>query len=327
MDSSPHTSKLWSLVLAGGSGERLRVFIENWLGCARPKQYCTFVGRRSLFQHTLDRADALAAPERRVTIVAREHIEDARRQMGIRHPGHLLAQPCNRGTAIGLYLGLARIQALDPDATVAVYPSDHFVYPESSFNDSLRRVVCYSAMFPNRLFLLGVPPDGPQQEYGWIRPGSPIPSAGGDLREVDGFVEKPSQSVSKDLYSAGALWNSFILAGRLRAFWSLAERFLKRWMPTLSAFVDFTTTPKGRFLLGRVYEKIPACDFSRSVLELCSAEDLAVAPLRDTYWSDWGSSERIFHTLELLGLQPTFPPALAVPQPQLGLAAAAASTA
>jgi hypothetical protein len=76
-----------------------------------------------------------------------------------------------------------------------------------------------------------------------------------------------------------------------------------------------------------VYEKIPACDFSRSVLERCSAEDLAVAPLRDTYWSDWGSSERIFHTLELLGLQPTFPPALAVPQPQLGLAAAAASTA
>jgi hypothetical protein len=55
------------------------------------------------------------------------------------------------------------------------------------------------------------------------------------------------------------------------------------------------------------------------VLERCSTEDLAVAPLQNTYWSDWGSSERIFHTLELLGLQPAFPPALAVPQ--LGLAA------
>jgi mannose-1-phosphate guanylyltransferase len=307
-------------VLAGGSGERLRVFIENWLGCARPKQYCTFVGRRSLFQHTLDRADALAAAERRVTIVAREHVAEARRQMSSRHSGHLIAQPRNRGTAIGLYLGLARIQSLDPDATVAVYPSDHFVYPESAFNDSLRRVVSYSATFPNRLFLVGVPPDGPQQEYGWIRPGSPISSALSDLREVEGFVEKPSPSVSRDLFTSGALWNSFILAGRLRAFWTLAERFLERWMSTLSAFVDFTATPRERFLLERLYEKIPACDFSRSVLERCSPEDLAVAPLRNTYWSDWGSSERIFQTLELLGLQPAFPPALAVRQ--LGLAAA-----
>jgi hypothetical protein len=103
----------------------------------------------------------------------------------------------------------------------------------------------------------------------------------------------------------------------------MAERFLERWMSSFSAFVDYAGAPRERLRLDRLYEKIPTCDFSRSVLERCRPDDLAVAPLRDTYWSDWGSSERIFRTLELLGLEPAFPPALAVPR--LGLVTAAST--
>jgi hypothetical protein len=55
---------VWSVVLAGGEGERTRAFITSWLGYHKPKQYCTFTGTRSLFQHTVDRADALVSPER-----------------------------------------------------------------------------------------------------------------------------------------------------------------------------------------------------------------------------------------------------------------------
>jgi len=46
--------KLWSVVLAGGQGERTRPFIERWLGYHKPKQFCTFAGDRCLFQQTED---------------------------------------------------------------------------------------------------------------------------------------------------------------------------------------------------------------------------------------------------------------------------------
>ncbi|MBI4454290.1 MAG: hypothetical protein HY644_00140 [Acidobacteria bacterium] len=36
----------WAVVLAGGEGERMRSVTTTWLGCHRPKQYCTFVGSR-----------------------------------------------------------------------------------------------------------------------------------------------------------------------------------------------------------------------------------------------------------------------------------------
>ena len=63
----------WSVVLAGGEGERTRSFIEKWLGYHKPKQYCAFVGRRSLFQHTVDRADRITPSVRRVVVAAQDH--------------------------------------------------------------------------------------------------------------------------------------------------------------------------------------------------------------------------------------------------------------
>lgn len=54
MDST-HARYLWSIILAGGNGERLRPMVQSWLGQPRPKQYCTFLGTRSMLEHTLDR--------------------------------------------------------------------------------------------------------------------------------------------------------------------------------------------------------------------------------------------------------------------------------
>jgi hypothetical protein len=50
--------QVWSIVLAGGEGERIKPLVQRWLGRHRPKQYCSFVGTRSMFQPTLDRAPA-----------------------------------------------------------------------------------------------------------------------------------------------------------------------------------------------------------------------------------------------------------------------------
>ncbi len=75
-DSMGLNNHLWSIILAGGEGERMRPFIRRWLGHHKPKQYCTFVGSRSLFQHTVDRfsSDVLQRASERLAVMEMEGV-------------------------------------------------------------------------------------------------------------------------------------------------------------------------------------------------------------------------------------------------------------
>lgn len=119
--------QVWSIILAGGEGTRLTPMVKKWLGQALPKQYCAFVGTRSMFQHTLDRAQQVSFPDHTVTVIARSHGEYALPQFGHRASGIVLIQPENRDTAAGIFLPLTYIRTRSPHAIVSIYPSDHFI--------------------------------------------------------------------------------------------------------------------------------------------------------------------------------------------------------
>jgi len=146
---STDSGQLWSIVLAGGEGQRTRAFIEKWLGYHKPKQYCAFVGTRSLFQHTVDRADALGSPDHRVVVAAPEHRGHVFEQLAGRGEGRVILQPKNRGTAPGVFLALTYVLARDPNAAVVIYPSDHFVYPESAFLNVVGNGVRNAQRYPD----------------------------------------------------------------------------------------------------------------------------------------------------------------------------------
>ena len=148
------TGRTWTVVLAGGEGARLSPTIERWLGEKRPKQYCTFVGRRSMLQHTLDRARRLAPPERMVTVIGRHHGRYVRDAVGDPRPGLWLRQPRNRGTAAGVFLALTHVLARDPQAIVALLPSDHFIWPEDRFVRRMRQALA-AVRGSGRMILLG----------------------------------------------------------------------------------------------------------------------------------------------------------------------------
>ena len=183
--------RVWSIILAGGDGERLRPLIQQWLGCHKPKQYCAFIGTRSMLQHTLDRADLLTAPARRFMICAREYQHEALLQLNGRPPGTLILQPAKRGTLAGIFLPLMYVRASDPEATVVIYPSDHFIYPEDRFLDVLQRAIGTAEWLADRVVLLGATPSSSEPEYGWIRPGPSLDgTVGRSVRSIQAFMEK-----------------------------------------------------------------------------------------------------------------------------------------
>src|SRR5688572_3228461 len=201
----------WSIVLAGGNGERLREWVRQRYGASRPKQYCVLVGSRSMFQHTLDRADLITAPEQKVIVIAEDHREEATAQWRGRG-GHMVGQPENRDTATGIFLALSYVEAHEPDAVVVVYPSDHFVIPEEPFVRTVRQALEAAAFLRDRVILLGVAPDSSGQseqsvsDYGWITPGELLETPGElPVHSVTGFIEKPGAAAAAVLRRNHAL--------------------------------------------------------------------------------------------------------------------------
>lgn len=306
---SERSGQLWSIILAGGEGERTRAFVEERLGYHKPKQYCTFVGTRSMFQHTVDRADALASPEHRVVIAARAHRLHVLEQLQGRPEGRVILQPRNLGTAAGILLALAYVLARDSDATVVIHPSDHFAYPESAFLTSVRSAVRIAQRYPHGPVLLGARPGSPEPDYGWIVP-SPA-EANGPTRRVERFMEKPPRSLAEAAFRQGALWNTLIVAGRSDTLWGLAESRLRSILPAFARLREHFQAGGDGGVLEDVYRHLPSRDFSSEVLQR-APRAFRVFELNSIWWSDWGRPERILETLSRLRSGAPFPKPLAL---------------
>ena len=279
---------VWAIVLAGGIGSRMAQRTRRHDGVVVPKQYCTFWGQRTLLEATLDRLEPLVPPTRTVMVVAAQHAIHWRTQRHGVPPCNILAQPADRGTAMGVMLAWMHVRRLAPDALVVVVPADHGVLDETRFRWRLRD--CLHDAAEGRVVLLGMAPEASDDSYGWIVPGAAVPRRA-HLHRVTRFVEKPSADVAEELRAAGALWSSFILVAQLDAILAL----MSRAQPLLFALCVAQLHSARGFLpehLSAFYERLPAVDFSRDVLEQLP-QSLCVAPMEPCGWTDLGTPERL----------------------------------
>lgn len=307
VNSHTNSDQLWSIILAGGEGTRMSSLVQRWLGRSVPKQYCTFVGTRSMFQHTLDRASRLTPPNRIVTVVAHSHRREALAQLDGSGGSTMLFQPANRDTAAGVLLPLTYIRARAPQATVVLYPSDHFVYPEDRFLEVVRHAVQIAESQLDRVVMLGVAPDRLELDYGWIQPElSATDLVDKQGRAVRSFLEKPNPAQADAALRAGALWNTLVFAANVDLLWSLGWQCFPKMMPLFERLSEAIGGPEEGRVLESIYRDIPSKNFSSDLLQHVP-EKLAVVEVTGVLWSDWGKPERIAETLRRIDRRPAFP--------------------
>lgn len=302
---------LWSIILAASDGERTRPFIEQWLGYSKPKQYCTFVGTRSMLQHTVARADQLGAPSRKVTVVAQNHQKYASEALAGQQSGHVILEPEFCGTGSGTFLPLTYVRAWDPKATVVLFPSDHFVFPEKRFLEAVQRATRASHILHDRILLLGVRPTHLELDYGWINVGGILGWSGGScVRQIDSFLEQPGHLEVLNAMAKGALWNTSIIIAKVETLWKLGWEYLPVIMERFERLGGTIGSSHEGQVLRQLYQKMPTLDFSQDLLQRIP-ERMGMIEVEEVLWSDWERPERILDTLNVLRKEPRFSPEMA----------------
>lgn len=287
----------WALVLAGGEGSRLQALTTTASGVAVPKQFCSMGGDDSLLAVALRRAREAAPAERICAIVAEHH----RRWWQPLHLGipseNVVVQPRNRGTASGILLPLLQIVHRDPQATLLVLPSDHYVREEDVLASSLREAMLQAEWQQDRVILLGVTPEDADTELGYIVADG---DSSCDARAVTQFVEKPGAATARALLARGGVWNSFIFAAKARGLLRLFEARCPELVAQMQRIVEEPISRARAAHLAELYEHLPRVDFSRDVLErsLCS---LSVLTVPACGWSDLGTPRRVHETFTRYG--------------------------
>lgn len=287
-DDSPQAD--WTLALAGGDGVRLTEYVERRFGRRIPKQYCCLLGERSMLQHTLERMNRLTPASRTLTVIGTHHGDFAYPQLAGRSD-HVFRQPASRDTGLALYVALAMIKRWSPQAVVTITPTDHYVAPAATYVEQVRLARGVAAQLRDRVVILGVRPTEADPELGYLALGAQITEVP-EVRQLRGFVEKPSVGRAQDLREAGALWNTMVTCGSIEALWELGRAAEPQLLDILDSLVPLIGTADEDDAIEYIYRAYLPVSFSRDILER-APERLCAMELGGVEWSDWGKPERI----------------------------------
>lgn len=282
----------WGVILAGGDGCRLRSLSRLASGDDRPKQFCRLLGDRTLIDEARHRIASCVPPEQTVFALTAAHRDYFAGEIGM-HFSTKLIQPYNRGTAPPIILSLLHVACLDTEAVVAIIPSDHYYSDDRAFRASLDQAFEAASSNRDSVLVLGANAYAPETDFGWIELGRP---AGSGIFGLRRFYEKPDLATAERLLRGGALWNTFIMVGRLINFLFMLTDAVPGLVRSLGLALEDQERGREIRIPREVYDGIQDTDFAKEVLT--RSTDRMLAMKLDGYeWHDLGRPDRVVRIL------------------------------
>lgn len=291
----PEVSNYAAVVLAGGEGVRLSSFTRKVFGYHLPKQFCPLFDGETLLERTMRRTSMVVPPAQTITVFTRAHERFFGPILGGSTTSNILIQPENRGTAPAILGALLRLIEEGHTGPVAIFPSDHYVSDDLRFMRHVSAAFCAVELAPRLTVVLGINPDGPETEYGWIESGAsvaPMDPDLGQINQIRHFWEKPSPEIALNLYRRKCLWNSFILVANAMTLLSLIASALPGMYSVFRPTESFADAASEEESLRTIFRDLPTTDFSVSVLSRFP-EEFSVLPVTGVSWSDLGDARRL----------------------------------
>ncbi|MCY1128195.1 mannose-1-phosphate guanylyltransferase/mannose-6-phosphate isomerase [Frigidibacter sp. RF13] len=279
------TPAIRPVILSGGTGTRLWPVSREGMA----KQLLPLAGDRTMLQATLQRVTgaqgfgpAMVIGAHPVRFILKDQIE------AVAPATTLVLEPARRDTFAAVLLAATLAASDDPDAILAVMPSDHLISGEATFCDAVRAAAARAAS--GGVVVIGVQPTEPATGYGYIRPGAETAPG---LFAVERFVEKPDEAGAAKLIAEGCLWNAGLFV--FRAGW-LIDALAKLYPGDVSLMeeaVRRTSRDLGMLIPGAAFSDVRQISFDHAFME--KTREAFVVPATFS-WSDVGDWNALWKT-------------------------------
>ena len=283
---------IWPVILSGGSGERLWPLSRKLY----PKQFQALTGDLSLFQECAQRVGPDFGFRPPLIICNDDHRFIAAEQLRLAEiqPDTILLEPVSRNTAPAIAAGAVRLRQSDPEATMAVFPSDHMIPDGAALRAALDEGAALAAQ--GSIVALCVTPDRPHTGYGYIECGAAANDAGTSFK-IARFVEKPDEATAQDfLHQGNYRWNAGIFLFSARTLLEELAKFEPEIVTGAEAAVDGAERDLDFLRLDAdAFAACPSISIDYAVME---RTDKSMAVVLDSGWHDVGSWDALWEVGE-----------------------------
>ncbi|XSG82623.1 MAG: mannose-1-phosphate guanylyltransferase/mannose-6-phosphate isomerase [Methyloligella sp. ZOD6] len=274
------------VILSGGAGTRLWPLSR----ALYPKQFLNLLPNddRSLLQATLARLQEGGEVSSPIVICNNDHrflVAESAEASGVA-TGAIILEPVGRNTAPAIAVAALWASAIDPDAILAVMPSDHVIGDEDTFRRTVMHAVDVARA--GRLVLFGITPDRPHTGYGYLLQGDKLEGLETEAFAVAQFTEKPDAATAEAyLQNDRYYWNSGIFVLHAATFLQELERLQPEILKAAKGALANAVTDLDFLRLDeRSFAESPSISVDHAIME--HTDKTAMLPL-DVGWSDLGS--------------------------------------
>ena len=280
IDAMNNNKNLNAVILAGGSGTRFWPMSRR----SRPKQFLNISGDGTLLGKTITRI-LPQIPAQNIWIVTnaayKKDILSHAKSFGI-PTKNILWEPSGKNTAPAILWAATVIHKINPQAVIAVLPSDHVILHPKEFLKVLKEAV--SLADKNYLVTLGIKPTRPETGYGYLKTAK---SKKEDVLVVEQFTEKPNLQKAKTfLKNKNYFWSSGMFVWRTSAILHAFQKYLPQ---------AYGPVARQARKVEAVWSKLPNISVDYAILE--KAPNVAAVAANNIGWSDVGSWESLAEVL------------------------------
>ena len=214
---------------------------------------------------------------------------------------NILLEPYSRNTAPCIALATYTLLKRDPEAVMVATPADHIIQDEDIFRETIGRALSYASQ-SDALITLGIVPDHPDTNFGYIQGRHDGSEEEGKPIKVKTFTEKPDAALAEVFFQSGEFfWNSGIFVWRAQSIRAELEKHMPETSILFNGWEEALDTPAQTAFLEKVYSSISKISIDYAVMEKTDKAWVFPSKFR---WHDIGNWEALYSFLSGLGLEP-----------------------